>query len=238
MSTGLLRKVEKKSAEQQAVDNLRHFILSGAVKPGARLTEAALAGQLGISRATTRTSMHRLAAEGILIQIPYTGWQVANLTSRDAWELWTLRANLEGLAARLMAEAMSDKSRIEIHAAMDALRQAAELSDIEAINDRDFALHRLIVERSGHKRLLTQYGMVENQVRLYISSSNNLLGEDYLSILDQHRPLAAALLEGDPAQAQAEAEKHNKTEGQKLVNWLRSIEENENGIDVAGHPPG
>ncbi|MDP3546022.1 MAG: GntR family transcriptional regulator [Phreatobacter sp.] len=56
LKSGLVR-VEKKSAEHQAVDNLRRFILSGGAAPGARLTEAALAGQLGVSRATTRTGM-------------------------------------------------------------------------------------------------------------------------------------------------------------------------------------
>ena len=77
--------------------NLREHILSGAVKPGARLTETPLAEQLGIARATLRISLHRLASEGIVVQIPYTGWQVVTLSPRisgsfgrcaAAWKVW------------------------------------------------------------------------------------------------------------------------------------------------------
>ncbi|MGU9979593.1 GntR family transcriptional regulator [Phreatobacter sp. HK31-P] len=219
LKSGLVR-VEKKSAEHQAVDNLRRFILSGGAAPGARLTEAALAGQLGVSRATTRTGMHRLAAEGILVQVPYTGWQVASITAEDAWELWTLRGSLEGLAARLVSQHPDDEGRQAIAAAMADLRTAAESGDTDAVNDRDFAFHRAIVERARHARLLNQYVQVENQVRMVIAISNQLLGDDLLAIVAQHAPMAEALLAGDPERAQREAWTHNESEGRKLVAYL------------------
>ncbi len=213
-------RVERKSAEQQAVDNLRRFILSGSVRPGTRLTEAALAGQLGVSRATTRTGMHRLAAEGILVQVPYTGWQVAGITAADAWELWTLRGSLEGLAARLVAQHPDEQGRQAIAAAMADLRAAAASGDTDAVNDRDFAFHRAVVEQARHARLLNQYVQVQNQVRMYITISNQLLGDDLMAIVDQHAPMAEALLAGDPESAQREAWVHNETEGRKLVAHL------------------
>lgn len=218
-TSGPLR-VERKSAEQQAVDNLRRFILSGGVPPGARLTEAALAEQLGVSRATTRTGMQRLAAEGILVQVPYTGWQVASLTAADAWELWTLRASLEGLAARLVAQHPDERGRQAVGAAMDDLRAAAGSDNADAVNDRDFAFHRAVVEQARHARLLSQYVQVENQVRMYITISNQLLGDDLLAIVAQHAPVAEALLAGDPERAQREAWIHNESEGRKLVAHL------------------
>jgi len=213
-------RVEKKSAEHQAVDNLRRFILSGGVEPGARLTEAGLAERLGVSRATTRTGMHRLAAEGILIQVPYTGWQVAGITAEDAWELWTLRGSLEGLAVRLVAQNLDAEGRQAITAAMEGLRAAAEARQVEAINDRDFGFHRTLVERAGHRRLLGQYIQVENQIRLYIAISNQLLGDDLRAIVEQHRPMAEALLAGDAERARKEAWAHNESEGRKLVEHL------------------
>lgn len=218
-TAGLLR-VERKSAEQQAVDNLRRFILSGMVQPGARLTEAALAEQLGVSRATTRTGMQRLAAEGILVQVPYTGWQVANITAADAWELWTLRGSLEGLAARLVASGLDDAAHDAITAAMAELRLAAGRGDGQAVNDRDFDFHRTIVAQARHGRLLGQYIQVENQVRMYIAISNQLLGDDLGAIVAQHEPMAEALLAGDAERARTEAWAHAESEGRKLVAHL------------------
>jgi len=215
-----LARVEKVPAELQAVENLRRYILAGGAKPGARLTEAALAEQLGVSRATVRTGMHRLAAEGILVQVPYTGWQVASISSSDAWELWTLRGSLEGLAARLVAQRLDDADRRSIKRAIAALEAAAATRDHDAVDERDFEFHRTLVERARHGRLLNQYIQVENQVRLYIAISNELLGDDHDAIVDQHRRLAAALLSGDPQRAQAAAWDHNEEEGRKLVAHL------------------
>lgn len=215
-----LARVEKVPAEHQAVENLRRYILAGGAKPGTRLTEASLAEQLGVSRATARTGMHRLAAEGILVQVPYTGWQVASLAPADAWELWTLRGSLEGLAARLVSQHMDDGDRHAIGAAMAALEAAASTGDANAVNERDFEFHRTLVQRTRHARLLSQYVQVENQVRLYIAVSNELLGDDHAVIVDQHRRVAAALLSGDPERAQSEAWAHNEDEGRKLVTHL------------------
>src|SRR5690606_10385817 len=103
--------IERKPAEQQVTDNLRSYLLSGGVAAGSKLTETEVATHLGVSRATARSGMHRLAGEGILIQVPYTGWQVMPITPDDVWELWTLRGSLEGLAARLVCESMTDSRR-------------------------------------------------------------------------------------------------------------------------------
>jgi DNA-binding GntR family transcriptional regulator len=221
MKSSFIRPVEKQSAEAQATDSLREFILSGAAKPGSRLLEMSLADQMGIARATLRTGLHKLASEGIVVQIPYTGWQVARLTADDAWELWTLRGSLESLAAKLAAESGDTAGRENIETAYDDLANACRRSNLKKISETDFALHRAIVEASGHTRLLQQYLLVEQQVRLYISSSNDLVKEGPSAILEQHRPMVEALLNGDSAMAAQQAWLHNETEGSRLATWLR-----------------
>lgn len=99
MSFDNLRPVARQSTEIIVTDTLRDYILSGEVAPGERLTEIALAEQLGVARATLRTALHRLTSEGIVVQTPYTGWHVASLSAQDVWEIWTLRGSLESLAA-------------------------------------------------------------------------------------------------------------------------------------------
>lgn len=221
MKTAHVRPVAKQSAESQATDSLRDFILSGAVKPGARITEIALADQMGIARATLRTGLHRLASEGIILQIPYTGWQVAELNAHDVWELWTLRGSLEGLAAKLAAEAKDEQAREKIEEAYDRLVGACGRGNLKKVSEYDFALHRAIVEAAGHSRLEQQYRLVEQQVKLYISSSNDLVEEGPAAILEQHRPMVEAILAGKGLVASQHALSHNETEGSRLADWLR-----------------
>jgi len=215
-----LRPVQKQSAEAQTTDNLRAYILSGALQPGARLTEIPLAEQLGVARATLRTSLHRLAGEGIVVQTPYTGWSVTELTPEDVWELWTLRGSLEGLAAKLAAERMSPVLRATIEKARDALAAACATGDVRKANDADFALHRTIISSVDHRRLQKQYKLVEQQVRLYIATSNMLAADNLPQIVTQHEKLLDAILSADPVRASAEAWNHNEVEGGKLVAWL------------------
>lgn len=213
--------VSKKSVEAQATDSLRQYILSGAIKPGERLTEIALADEIGVARATLRFGLNRLATEGLLVKTPYTSWEVRTLTPDDAWELWTLRASLESLAIRLAADSMEPRLLDRFQQAFERLVVACKNGSTVEASEADFGLHRTIVNSVGHTRLAEQYKLVEQQIRLYINISNTLMGSDFMGIIDQHRPMMDALLQGDGLKAAHEAWAHNESEGGKLVSYLQ-----------------
>lgn len=219
-----LKPVVKASAEAQAVAALRGHVLSGAAGPGQRLTETDLAARLAVSRGTVRTALHQLCIEGLIHQIPYTGWQVAAISSRDAWELYELRSSLEALAARLAAERKASQSRTSLQGALRRLEHACGGSDRQEIAEADFDLHRTIIKLAEHRRLLTHYELIAQQTRLYIHSSNSLIEEPNL-ILAQHVPIVDAILAGDALRAASLSETHNVQEGEKLVRHLRIKEE-------------
>src|SRR5690606_26530287 len=104
-------------AEDLALDAMRNYIVTGELKPGARITEQELSNSLSLSRATVRTALHRLTMEGLIVQTPFTGWHVIEMTPHDVWELCTLRSALEGLAASVLAQRLSDADRVELVAA-------------------------------------------------------------------------------------------------------------------------
>src|SRR5581483_10830246 len=95
--------INKQSLESQAVDLLRRQILHGELGAGELLLETPIAERLGLSRGTVRAALRRLIEEGLVCHIPYTGYQVIDLSERDLWELYTLRGALESLATRLAA---------------------------------------------------------------------------------------------------------------------------------------
>lgn len=219
MKLSSMRPIAKQSAESLVTDSLRDFILSGSVKPGDRLTEVALAEHMGVARATLRTGLHRLASEGIIVQIPYTGWQVVELSAQDVWELWTLRASLESLAAKLAAEAPEER-REPISDAYALLLVACQKGNMKKIAEADFGVHRAIVHASAHARLEQQYRFVEQQVRLFIFNSNKLVEDGPAAIVAQHEPIVDAILSGQAELAARESWKHNEQEGKKLVQWM------------------
>lgn len=218
-----VRPIRRVSTEVQAADALRDSIVTGLIPPATRITEVTLAMQLEVSRATIRTALHQLAQEGLIVQTPYTGWAVMTLTSRDAWELYTLRASLETLAAKLLAGQISPSVTKVMEKRMEALTAACASDDPARIADADFRLHKTVVELSGHTRLAEQYRLVEQQVRLYIASSDALVPDSKM-IVDQHSPIVEAVLKKDKRKAAALLEAHITQEGEILVARLRAEE--------------
>ncbi|MBD3881434.1 GntR family transcriptional regulator [Phormidium tenue FACHB-886] len=212
-----------RSLDVQAADVLRDEILSGALVPGARLLETDLSERLQLSRGTIRAALQQLIYEGLVIQFPYRGCMVAGLSSQDAWELYTLRNALEGLAARLAAEAMTPEKANQLEAALEHLIAIVQTNDWKAITDADFALHKTILQISEHRRLQQQYKIVEHQIRLYIASCNALESNPD-KLIEQHRELIEAICSGNAAIAEQIAKDHN-SEGQTLIQQLQAAEQ-------------
>lgn len=219
-----LRPIKKRSAEVEAAEVLRNHVVSGGARPGQRLTEIRLSEALGLSRTTVRTALHQLANEGLVIQVPYTGWAVTSLTSGDAWELYTLRGSMEALAARLLAESLDADKEAQLQQAMEALTAACQKGDEVAVVDRDLGLHKLVVGLSGHRRLIEQYRLIEQHIRLYIVWSDRLM-RSHADIIGTHRPIVDAILAGNAKQAESILRDHNENAGRILVDFFNQADQ-------------
>lgn len=220
----LASQIKKSPLERQAATAIRERVLSGEFPPGHRMVETWLSEQLGVSRGTVRAALSELVHEGLVEQIAYTRWAVPTLSAKDAWELYTLRSALEGLAARLVAENMSPEAEKRIRNAFQAIKEAAAQGDRATLTECDAALHKLIIDLSSHQRLQRQYTVIEQQTRRYIAVSNALT-VDAVGIVAQHEPIVEALLAGRPELAEREAKRHNFEEGALLVEQLRRNED-------------
>lgn len=220
-----LAPVKKIPADIQAADLLRNSIVSGKIASGARITEQSLSRQLQLSRATVRLALHQLSAEGLVVLKPYSGWSVAALTSNDAWELSTLRASLERTACLLITRTLTDSVAKKLRKAFERLVAVCEdpASSDEDITAADFDLHMAIVHHSGNERLIAHYTQIDRQIRRLIQSSNALL-EEPATIIDQHRPIVAAILDKEAEKAASLMERHNMEEGEKLTSHLQAEE--------------
>lgn len=211
-----LTALKRQPAEQLATEALKESILAGDLKPGERLTEAALADQFAVSRGTVRTALHQLSRDRLVVLTPYTGWAVATIDRQDLWEIYTLRSGLERLAARLAAERMSDEGRARLVSVRDAFFAACERGDVTVAVDQDFSLHRTIVELSRNRRLLDQYLMVEQQIRLFINSTYASAPNISVAIA-HHSPIVDAILIGDGEAAAGHSEHHILSEGERVL---------------------
>ena len=213
---------ESRSLDVQAATILRAEIINGEILPGSRLLETELSQRLDLSRGTIRSALQQLSYEGLVIQYPFRGCAVVSLSAQDAWELYTLRGALEGLAAKLAAEAIATDKVSTLNTALQGLKQAAKKKNWRDFAIADFALHQTVIQFSGHRRLQAQYKIIEHQIRLYIASCNSL-HPSLDELIEDHARLVEAICAGDASLAASIAQEHN-TDAELLVRHLQNLE--------------
>lgn len=97
----------------RAYMGIRRAILSGALAGGAHLREEALAQMTGTSRTPVRQALSRLVAEGLARDEGRSRF-VAEFPFEEVAVIFDIRARLEGYAARLAAERITEAELDEL----------------------------------------------------------------------------------------------------------------------------
>ncbi len=97
--------------DSRVAQRIRELIVEGALPPGKRVAEAAIAERLGVSRTPVRSALPALASEGLLEPVGKRGYAVRNFTIEDSYRATEIRCVLEGYAARELA-AREDRGEV------------------------------------------------------------------------------------------------------------------------------
>ena len=132
---------------------LLRAIRLGKYHPGERIRESAVTKELNVSRTPVREAFRRLQSEGRLILEPQKGAVVAELDRQEVAELYELRQQLEGIAARFAAQHASDSEIDAMEFILESGRQAS--GDLRELNQINWELHHAIFD-AAHNRFLTK----------------------------------------------------------------------------------
>lgn len=144
----------------QAVVRLREMILRGKLPPGQRVAEIPLAELLGMSRTPVRQALPLLAQEGLLTELDTRGYVVRAFTAADIDAALDVRAALEGLAARRVAERGASRAMIrDLRTCLDdgdeiLAKRRVEESDEARYAEMNQRFHSLILHESGSRILV------------------------------------------------------------------------------------
>lgn len=199
---------KRPSAVEQVVTSLFNGLMSNRFAPGQRLIEADLTAEYRVSRGTLREAFRRLAADGLIDIVPNRGAIVRRLSSRDMNELFQIRTELEGLAARLAAERMSDAEvRARFETAIAPIWGEHQRSQPADYITENAEFHEAILDASGNRQL----ALVSRQFQLPVIMAQVrglLTAETIASSLTEHRLMAHAILRSDPPEAERLMQEH------------------------------
>lgn len=179
-------------------------IEAGTYRPGDRLVESELAERFGVSRTPVREALQRLETQAMLAR-DGRSLIVAALDHDQLAELYTVRAELEALAARLAAR----------HATPEEVRVLAQmveadrciLDDPEALARANRRFHHLLHRASHNRYLVQQLDLVHRSMALMAQTSLAAEGRSEAA-LAEHEKIVAAIASGDGDAADKALRRH------------------------------
>jgi DNA-binding GntR family transcriptional regulator len=183
---------------------LLEAIDKGEFRPGDRLVESELAERFGVSRTPIREALQRLETQGVLAR-DGRSLMVASLDHDQLGELYVVRAELEGLAARLAAQHAAPE---EIRVLWDMIRRDRDVvgrPDVLARANKRF--HRQIHLASHNRYLIQQLEMVHRSMALLATTSLAAEGRGPKA-LEEHETIVRAIEARDGEAADAAIREH------------------------------
>ena len=180
--------------QKDAYTLILEAIDAGLYKPGDRLVESELAERLGVSRTPVREALQRLETQSMLTR-DGRSLIVASLDHNQLAELYAVRSELEGLAARLAAR----------HATPEELRVLRSMvtedrlligGDPRALSRANKRFHKQIHLASHNRYLVQQLDLVHRSMALMANTSFAAEGRDEVA-LDEHDQIVSAIESGD-----------------------------------------
>jgi DNA-binding GntR family transcriptional regulator len=161
---------------------LREAILTGDLASGARLRQVQLAAQLGISRTPLREALMKLEQEGLIELLPGGGLRVALLNLDEAVELYDIREVLDGLAARLAAQRISERGLRDVARHLARMKDCLMRQDAHAWFVAHVAFHDEIFRAGGNGRLQALSSVVRLSIQRFhpvLLTTPNRLADAY-----------------------------------------------------------
>jgi DNA-binding GntR family transcriptional regulator len=227
----VLRDAGQESEPAGILERLRDLILTGEYGPDERLVEEQLAERLGVSRTPVRQALTMLEAEGLVEIAPHRGATVCSFSIEDVWDIYDLRAVMEGHAARRAAGRIEggELSRLrELTGEMEGLlagRFDDHEEEIRTLVGLNQEFHGIIVEASRNRRLQR---LINRTVEIPLMFKAFFWYTPHERVISNHyhRQILEALEKGDADRAEIIMREH-VYEGRDFV--IGALKEDMNG---------
>ena len=199
---------------ERAYFRIKKMISDLRFSPGSRLNVEQLARDLGTSRTPVWEAVRRLEQEGLVKNIPNRGVFLVELTHKTAIELYTVREVLEGMAARLAVQGISDKVIEKMEKLLQEQEKIVAEADLVAYSKSDFDFHACIYAACGNTILREVLENIKEKARPFEMRITPILTE----LFNDHQMIVRAMRLRDALLAESAFREHN----QRVLKQLRA----------------
>jgi len=195
---------DARTGQKDAYQLILRAIDVGTYRPGDRLVESELADRFGVSRTPIREALQRLETQSLLAR-DGRSLIVASLDHNQMAELYVVRSELEGLAARLAARHATEE---EVRLLREFVEEdKGRVGDPSALSRTNRRFHRQVHLASHNRYLVQQLDLVYRSMALMTTTSLAAEGRSERA-LEEHAAVVDAISKGDADAAQKELKIH------------------------------
>jgi DNA-binding GntR family transcriptional regulator len=186
----------RRSLHEVVANTITEAIRSGILQPGERIVELQLAKKLGVSRAPLREALKFMEANRLVESRHGKGTFVCEPSADEIIDMITMRAMVEGLAARLVTHRLTPALLAEFTSISKQITAAASMRRVTEWRNLTWQFHELVCSSSRNGPLLATWHSISNFVRLFIHSHPGFEGDVEQRLRNQEEFLEA-LTSGD-----------------------------------------
>lgn len=148
--------LQSTSLARLVVESIEDMILGGALPPGSKLSEVALARRFGVSRGPLREALHMLEESGLIRQERNRGAHVRQIGLTEAADIYDVRAGLDAVAGRLLAARITPEQLRSLRQMTEAMREVRP-DEVDRFHALNLGFHDSLVGMAGNAVLTEQY---------------------------------------------------------------------------------
>jgi DNA-binding GntR family transcriptional regulator len=199
---------------EKAFQTLHTAIITGRLRPGARLPIEELAELLEMSPMPIREAVRRLHAAGLVENIPHRGARVTELSVTDLAEVYEARLALEMLAIRRAAERFSAEQEATARHSLTVLQQMSD-DNSATTSDAHYTFHFSLYHAADSAwllRLIRPVWETSERYCLEVPQSRQLAART-----GEHEEILEACVANDPGRAAVALHDHLATTANNIA---------------------
>ncbi len=213
--------------------DLRHSILEGDMPAGKKISEPELSTAYGVSRGSLREAIGKLEKCNLVTRRPNIGARIISFSIDQLMEIYQIREAMEGMAARLAAQNMTDQELKHLQELLE--RHQNTTTNLEQHDkgnlkhDPDLDFHFCVIQGSQNKRLIRMLCQdLYDLVRFYRLRLNP---EFTPKAQHEHELIAEAILRRDGEMAELLMRHHIRASRSRAQVQLESMTPEELGVN-------
>ncbi|TNB46227.1 GntR family transcriptional regulator [Martelella lutilitoris] len=203
-------------------DRIEEAIVSGEFRPGDRLEEVSLAEHYGVSRTPVREALRQLQEAGLIDIKPRKGATVTVVTPTHLIHMFEVMGGIEGIAGRLAARRLDERSRQDILECHEACRTAVK-DGSDAYYYENERFHMAIYHASANPFLEEQARTLHRRLKPYRRIQLRSLNRIEHSF-EEHERIVQALLSGNGKEAEQALWDHVTIQADRFHDFLAGLE--------------